>query len=119
MENLSVKMQKLILWVSSYANILAILLSGGYILRFGKNEEVKKTAIDAFLANAVFLCISMILQVTNGVAIDLINFSSAELLVALTLIFNLVKIIFYLIKIIPLFFDDKKQNDEKEEWEKI
>ena len=61
MEKLSVKMQKMILWITSFTNIIALVLCGGYILRFGTDEDVKKTAIHAFVLNAIFIVINNML----------------------------------------------------------
>ena len=71
MEKLSVKMQKMILWITSFTNIVAFVLCGGYILRFGADEDVKKTAVHAFVLNAIFLII-------NNMVLPLVTLFAAE-----------------------------------------
>ena len=84
MEKLSVKMQKMILWITSYANIIALVLCGGYILRFGEDEGVKKTAVKAFIVNAVFIVINMILQLITLLAVGLLGFNNYDFAVLFT-----------------------------------
>ena len=100
MEKLSVKLQKLILWVSSYVNILAILLSGGYVLYCSQNEEVKKTAVQAFLVKAVFIGIFAFLALLNYflAQICLINFVRAYSI--LTALASIAEIVTYVVMVI-------------------
>lgn len=77
MEKLSVKMQKMILWITSYANMIALVLCGGYILRFGEDERVKKTAVKAFIVNAIFIVINNMILPIVILIVD--EFGSASL----------------------------------------
>ena len=101
MEKLSVKLQKLILWVSSYVSILAILLSGGYALRCSQNEEIKKTAVQAFVVKAIFIGISAFLSLLDYFIIRIClvtDFSRASSI--LTALASIAEIVTYAVMVI-------------------
>ena len=52
MKNLSVKWQKLIIWLTGYVNIIAFFLAGGYLYLKTENEEIKNSAKTAFFVTA-------------------------------------------------------------------
>ncbi len=59
MKNLSVKWQKLIVWLTGYLNIIAFVIAGGYLFKNTENDEVRTSAKVALIATAVFTAIEI------------------------------------------------------------
>ncbi|MGN1373447.1 MAG: hypothetical protein ACI4VK_05305 [Candidatus Coproplasma sp.] len=57
MKGLSAKWQKLIVWLTGYANIIAFVIAGGYLFKNTQYEEVKRSAKISFLVTAIFTAI--------------------------------------------------------------
>ena len=103
MEKLSTKMQKLILWVTSYTSIVALVLCGGYVLCRSEDKEVKKTAVQAFIVNAIFLGISAFLSLLYYLLVTLCHvngYASANNI--LTALVAMARIIVYAVMVIML-----------------
>ncbi len=61
MKNLSVKWQKLIVWLTGYLNIIAFVIAGGYLYINTEQGEVKNSAKVALFATAVFTAVDIAL----------------------------------------------------------
>ena len=104
MEKLNTRMQKIILWVTSYASIVALVLCGGYVLCRSEDKEVKKTAVQAFIVNAIFLGISAFLSLLSYLLVSLCHvgdYVSANSI--LTALVAIARIIVYAVMVIMLF----------------
>lgn len=60
MKNLSVRWQKLIVWLTGYLNIIAFVIAGGYLFEKTEHQEVKNSAKTAFIVTAVFTAADMV-----------------------------------------------------------
>lgn len=60
MKNLSVRWQKLIVWLTGYLNIIAFVIAGGYLFEKTEHEEVKSSAKTAFIVTAAFTAADMV-----------------------------------------------------------
>lgn len=54
---------KVILWLSSYLNVIAFVLTGGYVWLKSDNENLKKETKKVFIVALVFLCIDAFLSI--------------------------------------------------------
>ena len=57
MKGLSVKWQKLIVWLTGYVNIIAFVIAGGYLFKNTEHEDVKRSAKVALIVTAIFTAI--------------------------------------------------------------
>lgn len=57
MKELSVKWQKLIVWLTGFVNIVAFVIAGGYLFKTTEHEEVKRSAKAALIVTAIFTAI--------------------------------------------------------------
>lgn len=60
MKGLSVKWQKLIIWLTGFLNIIAFVIAGGYLYKNTEHEEIKNSAKAALIATAVFTAVDII-----------------------------------------------------------
>lgn len=60
MKNLSVRWQKLIVWLTGYLNIIAFVIAGGYLFEKTEHQEVRNSAKIAFFVTAVFTAVEMV-----------------------------------------------------------
>ena len=82
MKNLSVKWQKLIIWLTAYLNVIAFVLAGGYIYLNADDEDVKDSAKNALAVVAAFAALDILRTVIynilslGGSNYDALNFLS-------------------------------------------
>ena len=60
MKGLSSNIQKLILWLTGYVNIIAFILAGGYIFKSTDDEDVKESAKNVLFLYAIFTGINLV-----------------------------------------------------------
>lgn len=65
MKGLSAKWQKVIIWLTGYANIIAYVIAGGYLFKNTEHEEVKHSAKIAFVVTAIFTVLEALCQFLN------------------------------------------------------
>lgn len=99
MKNLSVRWQKLIVWLTGYLNIIAFVIAGGYLYQKTEHEEVKSSAKIALIVTAIFTAID-ILRLFIQYCLSLASSSStwlgtASLIIAI--IKNLVFVILFVL----------------------
>ena len=116
MKNLSVRWQKLIVWLTGYLSIIAFVVAGGYIHRNTEHDELRSSAKVALFVTAVFTGLDMIryiLQYCVGLA-D----ASTMWIYDMGYVFAIVKIIAYIVLFIvdmTVGFGHGKQSVKKEE----
>lgn len=116
MKNLSVRWQKLIVWLTGYLSIVAFVIAGGYIHQKTEHDEVKSSTKVALFVTAVFTALDMIrylLQYCVGLA----NASTAWVY-DMSYVFAIVKIIAFIVLFIvdmTVGFGRGKQSAKKEE----
>ena len=67
MKGLSSKWQKLIVWLTGYANIIAFFVAGGYVYLNTEDEDVKGTAKSVLYLVAVFTGIELLRSLVYNV----------------------------------------------------
>lgn len=67
MNKLSLKMQKLIIWLTAYLDIVAFVLAGGYIYLKTEEEDAKSSAKTALIAYACFAAITALRSVIYNI----------------------------------------------------
>lgn len=95
MKNLSVRWQKLIVWLTGYLNIIAFVIAGGYLFEKTEHQEVKSSAKTAFIVTAVFTAMDMvhlIIYYCYNLASD-----SASWLSTFSWVISLVKIVVFVV----------------------
>lgn len=60
MKNLSLKWQKLIVWLTGYLSIIAFVIAGGYLYKNSEHEEIKTSAKVTLFVTAVFTAIDIV-----------------------------------------------------------
>lgn len=60
MKGLSLRWQKVVVWLTGYLNIVAFIIAGGYFYQKTEHEEVKRSAIIALFVTAVFTAIDVV-----------------------------------------------------------
>lgn len=63
MKDLSVKWQKLIVWLTGYLNIIAFVVAGGYLYKNTEDEGVKRSAKVAFGVTAIFTAVEALILI--------------------------------------------------------
>ncbi|MGN1235290.1 MAG: hypothetical protein ACI4U2_04875 [Christensenellaceae bacterium] len=61
MNSLSVRWQKVIIWLTGYLNVIAFVVAGGYLFLKTEREDVKASAKVALAAVAVFSAIDILI----------------------------------------------------------
>jgi len=128
MKNLSVKWQKIIIWLKGYLNIIAFFLAGGFVFYKTEDEDVKKSAKTVLLFTLVFTAIDIIrLIIYNFASVSDANYDTLNEISKFGLIMSVIKAVvfvtfgildFFKIKVIPVgFLDDKKENTQDNEQE--
>ncbi len=128
MKNLSVKWQKIIVWLTGYLNIIAFFLAGGFVFYKTEDEDVKKSAKTVLLFTLVFTAIDIIrLIIYNFASVSDANYDTLNEISKFGLIMSVIKAVvfvtfgildFFKIKVIPVgFLDDKKENTQDNEQE--
>jgi hypothetical protein len=67
MKGLSSKWQKLIVWLTGYANIIAFFVAGGYVYLNTEDDDVKGTAKSVLYLVAVFTGIELLRSLVYNV----------------------------------------------------
>ncbi|MBQ2809885.1 MAG: hypothetical protein IJF11_03235 [Clostridia bacterium] len=67
MNKISIKLQKLIVWLTGYLNVIAFFLAGGYIFLKTEHEDVRKSAKTAFFTLAIFTAIDLLTTVLSNI----------------------------------------------------
>ncbi|MGN1076903.1 MAG: hypothetical protein ACI4ST_00150, partial [Candidatus Gallimonas sp.] len=60
MKNLSVRWQKLVVWLTGYLSIIAFVIAGGYIHQKTEQEEVRRSAKLALFVTAIFTALDLL-----------------------------------------------------------
>ena len=124
MKNLSVKWQKIIVWLTGYLNIIAFFLAGGFVFYKTEDEDVKKSAKTVLLFTLVFTAIDIIrLIIYNFASVSDANYNTLNEISKFGLIMSVIKAVvfvtfgildFFKIKVVPVeFLDDKKESEEE------
>lgn len=66
MKGLSVKWQKLIIWLTGYVNLIAFVIAGGYLFKNTESEDVKRSAKAAFIVEAIFTAIEIVFLIIRN-----------------------------------------------------
>ena len=125
MKSLSVKWQKIIVWLTGYLNIIAFFLAGGFVFYKTEDEDVKKSAKTVLLFTLVFTAIDIIrLIIYNFASVSDANYDTLNEISKFGLIMSVIKAVvfvtfgildFFKIKVIPVgFLDDKKESEEEQ-----
>ncbi len=59
------KWKKILIWLSGYLNFVAFALVGGYTIVKSEDEELKKTAKQAFVVTLIFTALSAFFSLFN------------------------------------------------------
>lgn len=123
MKGLSVKWQKIIVWLTGYLNVIAFFLAGAYVFTKTEDEDVKKSAKTVLLLTLGFTALEIFYSIISNIME--IGDASFDKLSGFAKFFIFVKIIkaiafvtfgvldFFKIKVIPVeFLDDKTQTEE-------
>lgn len=62
MKNISVRWTKVVLWLTSYLELLLYVLTGGYVALKSDNQELNKENKKVFIVTLIFVAIRLILQ---------------------------------------------------------
>lgn len=66
-EGWTTRWKSLFIWVSAYLSIIAFAVVGGYAVVKSEDEELKKTAKQAFIITVIFTAISMFLSIYSSI----------------------------------------------------
>lgn len=100
MKGLSVKWQKLIVWLTGYVNIIAFVIAGGYLFKNTGHEEVRRSAKTAFAVTAVFTAVDALraliqycYNLASPTSSDWLNKASWVILIIRTVVFAVLLIV--------------------------
>lgn len=95
MKNLSVRWQKLIVWLTGYLSIVAFVVAGGYIHQKTEHDEVKSSTKVALFVTAIFTGLEMICYLLQYC----VNLANAAAMWALDMsyVFAIVKIVVFIV----------------------
>ena len=116
MKNLSVRWQKLIVWLTGYLSIIAFVVAGGYIHQKTEHDEVRSSAKIALFVTAIFTGLDMIRYLLQYC----VNLADAATMwiFDMSYVFAIVKIIVFIVLFIvdiTVGFGRGKQSVKKEE----
>ena len=124
MKNLSVKWQKIIVWLTGYLSVLAFFLAGGYVFTKTEDEDVKKSAKTVLLLTLGFTALEIIyLIISNLMGVGEAGYDKLNGFAKFILVVEVIKAVafvtfgildFFGIKVIPVgFLDDKDQKEQE------
>ena len=124
MKNLSVKWQKIIVWLTGYLSVVAFFLAGGYVFTKTEDEDVKKSAKTVLLLTLGFTALEIIyLIVSNLMGVGDAGYDKLNGFAKFILVVEVIKAVafvtfgildFFGIKVIPVgFLDDKDQKEQE------
>ncbi len=61
MKGLSVKTQKLVVWLTAFLHIIAFVIAGGYLFKNTESESVKRSAKVALFATAISAAVDTVI----------------------------------------------------------
>lgn len=119
MKDLSVRWQKLIVWLTGYLTIIAFVVAGGYLYQKTEHEEIKSSVKIALIVTAVFTAVDII-RTFLQYCLNLAS-SSSSWLSTTSWVIALIKIIVFVVLFIVDFtvgfgrFSKDGKSDEKKE----
>ncbi len=116
MKGLSVKWQKLIVWLTGYVNIVAFVIAGGYLFKNTESEDVKRSAKLALIVTAIFTAVDIIILIMLNCVY--LAESSTEWLSKANSVITIIKtVVFVVLLIVDMFvgFGSAKKEQNTEE----
>lgn len=128
-EGWSRRWKALLIWASGYLSFIAYAVVGGYTIVKSDDEELKKTAKQAFIVTLIFTAISMFLSLYNnfgGMADNYYTSAGYQVYSILLQLTNIAKIVVYVVfgaiaffggnaKAVPHAEEKKSEEENKEE----
>lgn len=99
-EGWTTRWKALFIWLSGYLNIIAFALVGGYAIVKSEEEDLKKTAKQAFIVTLIFTLISMFFSIYSAIGGLTDNYYSSDAYNAYDImvqIVNIAKIIVFVV----------------------
>ncbi len=111
MKNVSPKIQKLIVWLTGYLNIVAFVLAGGYVYLKTEDDDVKQSSKTVLILLAIFTAVEIVRTFFYYIFSVASNGSALQTLNTLASVVGIIKVIVFVvffvldmvgIKIIPI-----------------
>lgn len=91
-EGWTTRWKALLIWLCGYLNIVALALTGGYVIVKSENEELRREAKKAFFVTVIFTLISMFFTLYSDIGSMASDYYSSAAYTAYSVMTNLVSI---------------------------
>ncbi len=105
------KWKSVLIWICAYLNFIAYALVGGYVIFKTEDEELQRTAKNAFWVTIIFAAISAFFSLFNYVAGLTDNYYSSdayEFYSVCTTLVNIARIVVYAVCVVLTFLKKDK-----------
>lgn len=100
MNKISVKLQKLIIWLTGYLNVIAFFLAGGYIFLKTEDEDVRKSAKTAFFTFAIFTAVDLLTTTLSNIFSLSQSYDAYNMITKARVVISVIRVVIFVILLI-------------------
>ena len=111
------KWKSLLIWISAYVSFIAYALIGGYVIAKSDDEELQRTAKQAFVVTIIFTAVSAFLSLFNYIGSFVNNYYASgayEFYSTFSSLVGIAKIIVFTTFSILALMQKEESNEPKE-----